>query len=112
MKPKSLFRIILVFLLALIAFQLEAQLTITGEIRPRFEFRDGYKRLPDSTTTPAYLVTQRSRLGFAYKTDKLNTKITIQDVRTWGDELLKSDVPSVAIYEAWAEFPVSDSLFL
>jgi len=112
MKNKLLSGFFFSLFFALVFYQADAQLTITGEIRPRFEFRNGYKRLPDSSTTPAYLTTQRTRLGFGYKIEKINAKIAFQDIRTWGDEKLKEDVPSVSIYEAWAEVTVCDSLWV
>jgi predicted porin len=112
MKTKILSHLIFILLLVSAGFKSEAQLTISGELRPRFEFRNGYKRLPDSTTSPAYLTTQRTRLAFGYKAEKLNAKITIHDVRTWGDEKLKEDTSSIGVYEAWAEIPVCDSIWI
>jgi len=89
-----------------------SQVSIQGEIRPRFEYRNGYKKLPDSTTSFAAFVSQRSRLYFNYRSSKITTKISFQDVRVWGDEALKTDVPDLGLYEAWVEFPVYDSLSL
>jgi len=89
-----------------------AQTTIDGEFRPRFEYRNGYKKLPDSSTTPNYVVTQRSRFNVKYESAKLKAKISFQDVRTWGDEVLKTDVPGIGLYEGWVEMLLVDSLSL
>jgi hypothetical protein len=86
-----------------------SQSTISGEIRPRFEFRDGYKKQPDFKSSAAYFMSQRSRLSGKYVSKNASVKLTIQDVRVWGDEKLKTDVPGLGIYEAWAEIPLCDS---
>ncbi|MFH0894198.1 MAG: alginate export family protein [Bacteroidota bacterium] len=85
---------------------------INGEIRPRFEFRDGYKKQPDFKSSAAYFMSQRTRLSGKYVSKTASAKITMQDVRVWGDEKLKTDVPGIGIYEAWAEVPLFDSLSL
>jgi len=109
---KSTLQIILSFLFIFLANASFSQFSIQGELRPRFEYRDGYKRLPDTTTNFAAFVSQRSRLILNYKNEKITTKISFQDARVWGDEALKTDVPGVGIYEAWAEIPVIDSISL
>jgi len=101
---------LMTMLFACASIETYAQTTIDGEFRPRFEYRDGYKKLPDSSTTPNYVVTQRSRLNVKYESSKLKAKISLQDVRTWGDEVLKTDVAGIGLYEAWVELPVVDSL--
>lgn len=107
MKFKT-FTLILIALLANVA--LKAQFVLDGELRPRAELRDGYKKLPTSETDYAALVTQRTRLNFKFNYQKYTGKITVQDVRIWGDEKLKQDTPSLGMYEAWVELPVYDSL--
>ncbi len=109
MKTKHLI-IILLFASNFFSKPIIAQFVIDAEYRPRFEYRNGYKRPPDSTTTPAMLISQRTRLSFSYNWSFLKTKITAQDVRLWGEEKLKSDNASLGIYEAWAELRIIDSL--
>ena len=87
-----------------------AQFTLTGEIRPRAEFRKGFKTLPDDDITPAFFVSQRTRLNYFYKAEKISAKISFYDVHVWGDEQLKTDIPSIGLNEAWAEIPLCDSL--
>ncbi len=62
-----------------------AQLSIKAELRPRAEFRNGYKALNDSVNDPAYFVSQRTRLIFNYSDEKFKIGISLQDVRVWGD---------------------------
>ena len=111
MKRTSI-QFILPLVLIFISIASYSQISIQGELRPRFEYRDGYKRLPDTTTYFAAFVSQRSRIYFNYKSEKIITKISFQDVRVWGDEPMKADVPGVALYEAWAELHIYDSLSL
>lgn len=104
---------ILIFFIILITFiteDLPAQFVINAEYRPRFEFRNGYKRLPDSTTHYAMLVSQRTRLSLGYSWKILQLKLTAQDVRLWGEEKLKSDNPALGVYEAWVRIRIFDSL--
>lgn len=108
MKQRILISLMLVFM----AHASFSQFTVTGEIRPRGEVRNGFKMLPTETTTPAFFVSQRTRLGLAYKAEKISTKVTFQDARVWGDEPYKTDVPNITLYEAWAEIPLCDSLSL
>lgn len=111
MKTKILFTVL--FLVALMSFSnVFAQLSFDGELRPRSEIRDGFRVLRDSASKTATLVSQRSRVTLNYKSDQFNTKISLQDVRVWGDEKLKQDVASTALHEAWAELKIIDSLSL
>ncbi|MBI4646701.1 MAG: alginate export family protein [Bacteroidia bacterium] len=97
-------------LFLLICYNAVAQFSVTGELRPRFEYRNGYKQLRDSSTTTACFVSQRTRLYAYYKTNKLAARITFYDARIWGDEQLKSDIPGIGLYEGWAELLLFDSL--
>ncbi|HBC04625.1 MAG TPA: hypothetical protein DC015_10640, partial [Aequorivita sp.] len=62
-----------------------SQFTIDAELRPRFEYRHGYKTLFPDNADPATFVSQRTRLNFGYKTEKLHFYLSPQDVRVWGD---------------------------
>lgn len=82
------------------------------ELRPRFEYRHGYKTLIPDDDDAASFVSQRSRLNFNYGSEKLNAYISLQNVRVWGDvnTLSASDANGTAIHEAWASIRL-DSLF-
>ena len=83
--------------------EVKAQLELEAEIRPRAELRRGFSSLPDSSGKAASFVSQRSRLGLHYKKEQFAFKISVQDVRIWGSEEQARIVPSIALYEAWAE---------
>jgi hypothetical protein len=101
-------KLLTITILSIISFSTYAQLEIDGEIRPRFEYRDGYKTLKLNDTNPAKFATQRTRLGLSYKTDLYTTRISFQDVRVWGSEALKSNSISAKLCEAWVEFNMTD----
>lgn len=62
--------------------------TTTGQLRPRFEYRNGYRQLlPPHENDQVAFVSQRSRIGMVYTGEKkLKVVMQVQDVRTWGDE--------------------------
>ena len=104
---KYLFDMLVLLLLSSMGF---AQFEVQGIIRPRAEYRNGYKILRDSSTHPAYFISQRTRLSFSYKTDKLKTKISFYDARAWGDQLLKKDLATIGLLEGWAEVDLSSDV--
>lgn len=78
-------------------------LTIAGEFRPRFEYRDGFRMLLPDSARPAVFVSQRTRLGLTFQQEKLKANMTLQDVRVWGDEPHFADAATLGIHEAWVE---------
>ncbi len=87
-----------------------AQFSIEGQIRPRAEFRDGYRLLPDKDSNPAAQVNQRTRLSLIYDhEDRVSTRIAIQDLRIWGQEEQMTTKPSFGLYEAWLELRLTES---
>ncbi len=87
-----------------------AQFTMTGELRPRTEFRNGFKKLRESSANPAFFVEQRSRLYMDFKNDKIWLNIALQDVRMWGstDQIYKTDPTLQNVYEAWARYSFNE----
>ncbi|MBS4013669.1 MAG: alginate export family protein [Bacteroidetes bacterium] len=103
---------LLIVFLTLIVGNAFSQFSLTGEIKPKAEYRYGYKTLPSDDDKPAGFVGQRTRLNLSFKHSKLITHISLQDVRMWGQELQKEHYPSIAIHEAWAELLLKDSFAL
>lgn len=89
-----------------------SQFVLSGEFRPRFEFRDGHKQLMNEDENPTLIMTQRSRLNFGYNNQKISTKLSLQDVRIWGETSSKEDVPGVHVIEAWTELLFNQYLSL
>lgn len=78
---------------------------ISTEIRPRFEYRHGFKTLSVDSLDAVSFVSQRTRLNLAYNSEKLQAYVCLQDVRVWGDvpTLNVADNNGTTIHEAWAE---------
>ncbi|KRB58065.1 alginate export family protein [Flavobacterium sp. Root186] len=98
-------------LIALLLFgtgvALQAQeLDVNLQIRPRFEYRNGYKQLLQEAQEGTSQISQRSRLNFNYKQEDLIVKLTLQNTRTWGDVVpaATADKNGVAVFEAWAQY--------
>ncbi len=62
------------------------QLTFSGEIRPRSEYRHGFKSLASEDQDAAFFIDQRTRLNFDFKTSSTHYYLSLQDVRVWGDQ--------------------------
>ena len=99
MKIKNL----LLLVLGLVATQTFAQFTLSGEFRPRTEYRNGYKTLTPDGVDAALFTSQRTRLNTKYVTEKYSFFVSIQDVRVWGDvkQLNTADKNGLALHEAW-----------
>lgn len=82
------------------------QFTLSGEIRPRAEFRNGFKTLNTEANDPAFFIEQRSRINFGYKNEKLGFRLSLQDVRIWGNaaQIYKTDPALTNVYEAYGEY--------
>ncbi|MBE8726633.1 alginate export family protein [Flavobacterium hungaricum] len=90
-----------------LTFDLQAQeLDVNLQIRPRFEYRNGYKSLLKEGEKGTSQISQRSRLNFNYKQEDLLVKLTLQNTRTWGDvaPTATADKNGVAVFEAWAQY--------
>lgn len=111
-KNLKMMRILFFMTFCIISLNGYSQFSINAEIRPRYEFRDGYKTLSDETRHSANIVNQRSRLNLESKSENLNFRISIQDIRTWGESSVKSDVASTFLNEAWAELNLNANMSL
>ncbi|MEL7219827.1 MAG: alginate export family protein [Bacteroidota bacterium] len=97
-------------LLFLVTHQAQAQFTADLEIRPRAEFRNGFKALKSDGDDPAFFVEQRSRLYFQYSEEKIKVKLVLQDVRLWGEnsQIFKTDNALFNVFEAWGSYKLGD----
>lgn len=88
-----------------------SQILISGEIRPRSEFRYGYNTLRSETGKAAFFVSQRSRINFSFNNEKVSTLVSIHDVRIWGEEPIKSaQYLTVALNESWIKWIINKKL--
>jgi Alginate export len=87
-------------------FKSAAQFSLTGQLRTRTEMRDGYGTLSPKGTTANVFTSQRARLAFAYKWDRVNFNVSVQDIRVWGQDastINNADGNKLMVHEAWAE---------
>ncbi len=113
MKKKSLIIAGTLILWVVAAKLALGQVELDAEIRPRTEYRHGYKTLADKSDDPAFFTSQRTRLIFRLDNQFLNARISLQDVRTWGSTAqLNSTDDHFSLHEAWGEFHLNDFLAL
>lgn len=105
---------VFVLLLLILTPKAYSQFIIDAELRPRFEYRHGYKTLFPDGVEPAAFVSQRTRLNFGYKTEKLQLYISPQDVRVWGDvpQLNTADANGLSLHQAWGQLLLAPNLAL
>jgi hypothetical protein len=93
----------------------EAQLTLSGQLRTRTEYRDGQGSPLPSGAKPAFFTSQRTRLTAGFETYRLKFGLTVQDVRVWGQDVstvnrtTTQDNNGLLLHEAWAEILLSDT---
>ncbi|MDX1604082.1 MAG: hypothetical protein R3209_13520, partial [Salinimicrobium sediminis] len=103
-------RSILQFAAFLITFSVFSQNFEAGlQLRPRYEFRNGFKTLLPEAADPASLVSQRSRLILGYNDEALQVKFSFQSVGVWGDSpsMRLEDNNSLSIFEAYGQYQTS-----
>lgn len=98
-------RLTFTLLTVLIAISSFAQFTLEGQYRPRTELRNGFKKPILNGQDPAFFTEHRARIIAGYKTEKLGFKLSVQDVRIWGEtgQINKSD-QLLSAHEAYGEF--------
>lgn len=94
-----------------------AQVSLTGQLRTRTEFRDGTGTLLPKNSDPSFFISQRTRLTFNYQTGRVIFQTSLQDVRVWGQDastISSADGARLSVHEAWAAIVLankSDSTF-
>lgn len=112
--PKNLKKCLqpmMLFFIVLMASNATAQLTLTGQIRTRTEFRDGAGSVRLQVNSPSIFTSQRSRLTFNYKMEHVIFQASLQDVRVWGQDastLSSNDGSRLQLHEAWAEIALAN----
>lgn len=90
------------------------EFTLSAQLRPRFEYRNGAYKPIQEGEAPAILTNNRVRLNFDYKhTDRLHLYISLQNVNVWGQAPQIQAVDrtgGMSVFEAYAEFPLVNTL--
>jgi len=93
-----------IFFTTLLSVSSVAQFTLSGEMRSKAMFLDGYKELLNDNKYPYALVIQRSRLNFDYIKENLTVGLSIQDVRAWGQDAYTSTNNNIGVFEAYVKY--------
>jgi hypothetical protein len=94
----------------------KAQFTLTGQIKPRTEFRDGFGTLQQKGQDAGLHISQRSRLNVGYTGYRFKTFIALQDVRVWGQDrstlnrITTDPNAGLKMHEAWGEIILNDTI--
>ncbi|GGZ19958.1 hypothetical protein GCM10007049_10630 [Echinicola pacifica] len=96
--------------LGLAIIQSHAQVKVSAEVRPRTEFRNGFKTLTDDSKDPAFFTEQRSRLYIDYSQSNFSFKLAFQDIRIWGEtpQIYKREPGNTFLSEGWGRYQFSD----
>jgi hypothetical protein len=105
---QKLYKVVLVLLIpgCVLPLRSFSQISLTGQLRTRSELRDGVGTLNPVNASSAFFTSQRTRLTFGYKWDRLNFNASVQDVRVWGQDastISNADGNRLMLHEGWAE---------
>ncbi|WP_353125116.1 hypothetical protein [Parapedobacter pyrenivorans] len=92
--------------LLLFSYKAFPQFNVAAELRPRTEFRNGFKRPLAPQESPAFFTEQRSRLYLAYKKDQFELLLAPQYIHMWGnnDQASKTDRGLANLQQAWMAY--------
>lgn len=89
---------------------LENTFTLSAQLRPRFEYRNGAYVPLQEGEKPAILVNNRTRINFDYRHgDQLQLFLSFQNVNIWGQApqvQLNDRTGGLSIFEAYAALPI------
>eukprot|EP00759_Apiculatamorpha_spiralis_P045085 PhF_6_TR41914/c0_g1_i1/m.63460 len=112
MKKSYIFKLALVlFLGTSTQFIAKAQFTLQGQMRTRTEVRNGLGNLVANDAKSAAFTSQRTRLNFGYKWDRVTFGAAVQDVRVWGQDassISNADGAKLMLHEGWAEVTLAN----
>ncbi|KIC90792.1 hypothetical protein OI18_22770 [Flavihumibacter solisilvae] len=85
----------------------KAQISLSAQLRTRTEIRSGFGNLVPKGSKPAVFTSQRTRINFGYKWNRLVFGAAIQDVRVWGQDastITTADGNRLSLHEGWVDF--------
>ena len=98
-----------------VSFMVQAQFTISGQVRTRTELRNGQGTPQVKDTVSALFTSQRTRINIGYAGYRYKIFTAVQDVRVWGQDgssinRTTSDAfDGLMIHEAWGELSLVDT---
>jgi Alginate export len=88
-----------------------AQFSLTAQLRTRTEVRNGFGNLVLKGSKSAVFTSQRTRLSFGYKWDRMTIGVSVQDVRVWGQDastISNADGNKLMLHEGWADLTLAN----
>jgi hypothetical protein len=112
MKKNYIFKLTTILFLSIFTqFKSKAQFTLQGQMRTRTEIRNGLGNLVANDAKTAAFTSQRTRLNFGYKWDRVLFGAAVQDVRVWGQDassISNADGNKLMLHEGWAEVTLAN----
>jgi hypothetical protein len=112
MKKFNISKLALILFLSICTqLSLKAQFTLQGQVRTRTEIRNGLGNLVPNDSKSAAFTSQRTRLNFGYKWDRVLFGAAVQDVRVWGQDassISNADGSKLMLHEGWAEVTLAN----
>ena len=108
---KSTTLILCAIILCSVFSPVKSQMSLTGQLRTRTEIRNGLGNLVVQGSPSAAFTSQRTRLVFGYKWDRLTFGATLQDIRVWGQDassITNNDGSRLMLHEAWADLTLAN----
>ncbi|TAH00721.1 MAG: hypothetical protein EAZ15_08460 [Sphingobacteriales bacterium] len=105
-KIKLIITIAILFAITLTSSKTYAQFTLNGQLRTRGEHRNGFANLIPKTDEATNFISQRTRLNFGYKWDRVTFGVSVQDIRVWGQDastISPADGNKLMLHEGWAD---------
>ena len=113
MKIRKLFAYMFLFCnsAGLIAQTTENETTISVQVRPRAEYRNGALFPRSEGEEAAAFINNRARLSLGYKRNDLSMKVSAQHVGVWGQDPQIDKNGRFILNEAWARLNLNDYFF-
>ncbi|WP_421873504.1 alginate export family protein [Marinoscillum sp.] len=104
----------LTVLMLTLGYGAHAQVSVSAEVRPRSEFRNGFKTLTEEAKTASFFTEQRSRLYLDYADSAFKFRVAFQDIRIWGEtpQIFKEEYGKTFISEAWGQYYFTNTFSL
>lgn len=103
--------IVSTFIFCTVCSSVDGQFSLNAQLRTRTEIRNGFGNLVVQGASKAAFTSQRTRLVFGYKWDRLTFGASIQDVRVWGQDassITNNDGNRLMLHEAWTDLIVAN----
>ena len=112
---KTLYWSFLLMLLPSMAYtqntEKENEFTMSMQIRPRAEYRNGALTPRDEGVAPTSFINNRARLSMDYKRSNLELKMSAQHVGVWGQDPQIEKNGRFMLNEAWAKLNFGEGFF-